>query len=455
MQDPETGKWTTGTLRTAAKRLPAIAAMGFDVVYLTPIHPIGTRPARARNNTLDAGPDDPGSPYAIGSPDGGHDAIHPDLGTFEDFDAFVARDRGARHGGRDGHRPPVLPRPPLRHRPTRSGSRRAPTAPSPTPRTRPRSTRTSTRSTSTTTPRVLRRDAPDDPGVDRPRGQIFRVDNPHTKPVEFWQWLIDDVARDHPEVIWLAEAFTKPAMMHTLGKVGFQQSYTYYAWRNQKWELDRVPRGAVRRRGGIHAPVVLAHDARHPHALHAVRRSGRVEAARGARGDARADLRHLRRLRAHRARRPAGCRGADRQREVPVQEPPLGGLRAGWRQGGAVAGRLPHEDQRDPARAPRAALAAQHHASTTSTTRTSWRSPSGACSPTAARTSSSSSPTSTRTARASRRCTSTCPPSASDYEDGIAAQDLLTGASWHWGEHIYVRLGPETEPVHIVAVRRF
>ena len=153
---------------------------------------------------------------------------------------------------------------------------------------------------------------------------LFRVDNPHTKPVEFWQWLIADVAKDHPEVIWLAEAFTQPAMMHTLGKVGFQQTYTYYTWRNSAAELQRVPHRAVRRRRGLHAAVVLADDARHPHAVHAVRRPGRVEAARGARGHPGADLRHLRRLRADGARRPPGRRGADRQREVRVQEPRTG-----------------------------------------------------------------------------------------------------------------------------------
>src|SRR5699024_1361023 len=91
--DEASGRWITGTLRTAAQRLPAIAAMGFDVVYLTPVHPIGTTARKGPNNTLDAGPQDPGSPYAIGSPDGGHDAIHPDLGTFADFDALVAEAR--------------------------------------------------------------------------------------------------------------------------------------------------------------------------------------------------------------------------------------------------------------------------------------------------------------------------------------------------------------------------
>ena len=145
---PTTRRSTAGPparSRTAAQRLPAIAAMGFDVVYLTPVHPIGQAAKKGPNNTLDARPEDPGSPYAIGSADGGHDAIHPDLGTFEDFDAFVAESRRLGHGGRHGPRAAVLPRPPVGDRPTPSGSPPAPTAPSPTPRTRRRSTRTSTR----------------------------------------------------------------------------------------------------------------------------------------------------------------------------------------------------------------------------------------------------------------------------------------------------------------------
>ena len=338
---------------------------------------------------------------------------------------------------------------------TPSGSPPAPTAPSPTPRTRRRSTRTSTRSTSTTTrPASTPRCARSCRCGSTTGSPLFRVDNPHTKPVEFWQWLIADVAKDHPEVIWLAEAFTKPAMMHTLGKVGFQQSYTYYTWRNSAVRPARVPHRAVRRGRGLHAPVVLAHHARHPHALHAVRRPGRLEAAGGARGHPRADLRHLRRLRADGARRPARRRGADRQREVRVQEPPLGGLRARRQQGRAVAGRLAHHDQRRPAGAPRAAPAARHPRSTTSTTRTSSPSPSAAGCPTAPTTSWWSSPTSTRTRPAPPRCGSTWPPSGLEPGDSFEAHDLVTDERWTWQRDNYVRLGPEVEPVHVVAVRR-
>ncbi|MBD3784196.1 MAG: alpha-1,4-glucan--maltose-1-phosphate maltosyltransferase, partial [Micrococcales bacterium] len=227
----------TGTLRTAAERLPAIADMGFDVVYLTPVHPIGQAAKKGPNNTLDARPEDPGSPYAIGSPDGGHDAIHPDLGDFDDFDAFVAR---AAELGLEVAMDLALQCSPdhpwVAEHPEWFTTRADGTiayAENP-----PKKYQDIYPLNFDNDPEGIYREVRRvvqvwiDHGV-----EIFRVDNPHTKPVEFWQWLIADVAEDHPDVIWLAEAFTKPAMMHTLAKVGFQQSYTYYAWRNTASEL--------------------------------------------------------------------------------------------------------------------------------------------------------------------------------------------------------------------------
>ncbi|WP_372493382.1 alpha-1,4-glucan--maltose-1-phosphate maltosyltransferase [Janibacter melonis] len=236
--DEETGRWVSGTLRTAAERLPAIAGMGFDVVYLTPIHPIGTTARKGPNNTLDAGPEDPGSPYAIGSPDGGHDAIHPDLGTFEDFDAFVAR---AREEGLEvaldialqcsPDHPWVIEHPEWFTTRADGTIAYAENPPKKYQDIYPVNFDNDPAGIYAEVRRVIQVWV--DHGV-----TLFRVDNPHTKAVEFWQWLIADVAQDHPEVIWLSEAFTKPAMMHTLAKVGFQQSYTYYAWRNSAYELD-------------------------------------------------------------------------------------------------------------------------------------------------------------------------------------------------------------------------
>ena len=236
--DEETGRWVSGTLRTAAERLPAVADMGFDVVYLTPIHPIGTTARKGPNNTLDAGPEDPGSPYAIGSPDGGHDAIHPDLGTFEDFDAFVAR---ARELGLEvaldialqcsPDHPWVTEHPEWFTTRADGTIAYAENPPKKYQDIYPLNFDNDPAGIYAEVRRIIQ--VWIDHGV-----TLFRVDNPHTKAVEFWQWLIADVAQDHPEIIWLSEAFTKPAMMHTLAKVGFQQSYTYYAWRNTPFELD-------------------------------------------------------------------------------------------------------------------------------------------------------------------------------------------------------------------------
>ncbi|MFZ1287952.1 MAG: maltotransferase domain-containing protein [Candidatus Phosphoribacter sp.] len=237
-RDLTTGKWTSGTFRTATKRLPAIAAMGFDVVYLTPIHPIGTTARKGRNNSLAALPGDPGSPYAIGSPDGGHDALHPELGTFEDFDAFVAE---AHRLGMEvaldialqcsPDHPYVASHPEWFTTRADGTIAYAENPPKKYQDIYPLNFDNDPAGAYAEVRRMIQ--VWIDHGV-----RAFRVDNPHTKPVEFWQWLIADVAREHPDVIWLSEAFTKPAMMHTLAKAGFQQSYTYYAWRNQKWELE-------------------------------------------------------------------------------------------------------------------------------------------------------------------------------------------------------------------------
>ncbi len=236
--DETTGEWRSGTLRTAAERLRGIAAMGYDVVYLTPVHPIGSTARKGKNNSLTAKPADPGSPYAIGSPAGGHDAIHPDLGTFDDFDLFV---RAARRNGLEVAIDIALQASPdhpyVQTHPEWFTTRADGTiayAENPPKKYQdifPLNFDNDPAGAYAEMRRVVQ--VWIDHGV-----TLFRVDNPHTKPVQFWQWLIADVAKDHPEIIWLAEAFTRPAMMHTLAKAGFQQSYTYYAWRNMRWELE-------------------------------------------------------------------------------------------------------------------------------------------------------------------------------------------------------------------------
>ena len=235
--DDRTQEWRSGTLRTAAEQIPRIAAMGFDVVYLTPIHPIGLTNRKGRNNSLGALPGDPGSPYAIGSKDGGHDAIEPTLGTFDDFDAFVARAR--EHGMEvaldialqcSPDHPWVAEHPEWFTTRADGSIAYAENPPKKYQDIYPLNFDNDPAGLYAEIRRVLQ--VWIDHGV-----TLFRVDNPHTKPLDFWQWLLADVAKDHPDVIFLSEAFTRPAMMLTLAKVGFHQSYTYFTWRNTKEEV--------------------------------------------------------------------------------------------------------------------------------------------------------------------------------------------------------------------------
>ena len=227
----------SGTLRTAAERLPAIAAAGFDVVYLPPVHPIGTAFRKGPGNTLSAGPFDVGSPWAIGSPDGGHDAIHPDLGTLDDFDHFVARARELRMEVAldfalqcSPDHPWVAQHPEWFHRRADGTIAYAENPPKKYQDIYPLAFDADLPGLVRETERLLRFWMSH--GV-----RIFRVDNPHTKPVVFWEKVIGDINRTDPDVLFLAEAFTRPAMMNTLGMIGFQQSYTYFTWRNGKQEL--------------------------------------------------------------------------------------------------------------------------------------------------------------------------------------------------------------------------
>ncbi|MEV4991927.1 alpha-1,4-glucan--maltose-1-phosphate maltosyltransferase [Streptomyces niveus] len=227
----------SGTFKTAAERLPAVAAMGFDVVYLPPIHPIGTAHRKGPNNTLTPGPDDVGVPWAIGSADGGHDAIHPDLGTIEDFDAFVAKAASLRMEIAldfalqcSPDHPWVKEHPEWFHHRADGTIAYAENPPKKYQDIYPIAFDRDMDGLVAETLRVLRYWM--DHGV-----RIFRVDNPHTKPVVFWERVIADINASDPDVIFLAEAFTRPAMMHTLGAIGFQQSYTYFTWRTTKQEL--------------------------------------------------------------------------------------------------------------------------------------------------------------------------------------------------------------------------
>jgi starch synthase (maltosyl-transferring) len=227
-----------GTFKDCLDRLPAIAAMGFDVLYLPPIHPIGTSFRKGRNNSEVAGPDDPGSPWAIGSAHGGHKAIEPALGTIEDFRAFV---QAAREAGMEialdyalqcsPDHPYVREHPEWFHRRPDGTIKYAENPPKKYQDIYPINFQCRDRE-------ALWEELKSivlfwmEQGV-----RIFRVDNPHTKPIPFWGWLIREVQAVAPDVIFLAEAFTRPKLMQALAKVGFTQSYTYFTWRTFKDEL--------------------------------------------------------------------------------------------------------------------------------------------------------------------------------------------------------------------------
>ncbi len=232
-----------GTFANAERRLPAVKAMGFDVVYLTPIHPIGITNRKGRNNTLVAEPGDPGSPWAIGNEDGGHDAVNPALGTIDDFDHFVNAARAVDLEIALDLAIQCSPdHPYVREHPEWF-------------RRRPDGTIKYAENPPKRYEDIVALDmwCEDYEALWNELKRvvlhwvhhgvyIFRVDNPHTKPIAFWEWLIEEVHREHPQVIFLSEAFTRPKRLQELAKIGFSQSYTYFTWRNTRPELEEFAR---------------------------------------------------------------------------------------------------------------------------------------------------------------------------------------------------------------------
>ena len=230
---------THGTFATAARRLRGVADMGFDILYLPPIHPIGRVNRKGRNNALVAAPGDVGSPWAIGAAEGGHDAIHPDLGTLADFRRFIDR---ARNVGLEVAMDLALqcaPDHPWVHEHPEWFT------------TKPDGTIAYAENPPKKYQDIYPLNFDNDPKGIREEVlrvvlhwvaqgvKVFRVDNPHTKPLNFWEWLIWKVKNVDPDVLFLAEAFTRPAMMSGLGRIGFTQSYTYFTWRTTAAELRR------------------------------------------------------------------------------------------------------------------------------------------------------------------------------------------------------------------------
>ncbi|MCO8270107.1 alpha-1,4-glucan--maltose-1-phosphate maltosyltransferase [Actinoplanes sp. TRM 88003] len=444
--DETTGRWTSGTFATAAERLPAIAAMGFDVVYLTPIHPIGRVNRKGRNNTLTAEEHDPGSPYGIGADEGGHDAVHPDLGTFDDFDAFVAR---AGELGLEVALDLAL--------------NCAPDHPWVAAHPEWFTTRADGSIAYSENPPKKYQDIyplnfDNDPEglyaelrrivqvwIDHGVG-IFRVDNPHTKPLEFWERLIADVATDHPEIIWLAEAFTRPPMMHNLAKAGFQQSYTYYAWRHTRAEIQEYcaelagPAAAYMRPNfwptthdiltpfmqqgnestwkmraalaatlspsyGIYAGYELMENVARPGAEEQIdNEKYEYKNRRWAEQEGRSLAPYLTKVNEIRRAHPALRRLRNLRFHHADDENVL------------VFSKARRLYDRDDVIIVVANLDPRH-------SRDTW-------------------------------IHLTMPELGLEWHDGFVAHDLITGAHWNWGQHNFVRVGPDTEPVHIVHVQR-
>ena len=227
------------TFSEALGRIPDIKAMGFDILYLCPIHPIGLTNRKGKNNTLTPGPDDVGSPWAIGNADGGHDAINPDLGTIDDFDVFVG---AAKQAGLEIALDIAIQcspdHPYVREHPEWF-------------RRRPDGTIKYAENPPKKYEDIVALDMWCDDYINLWQElrrvffhwlhhgvQIFRIDNPHTKPIAFWEWLIAEVKREYPSAIFLAEAFTRPKRVQELAKSGFTQSYHYFTWRNTRQELE-------------------------------------------------------------------------------------------------------------------------------------------------------------------------------------------------------------------------
>ncbi|HWK88825.1 MAG TPA: alpha-1,4-glucan--maltose-1-phosphate maltosyltransferase, partial [Longimicrobium sp.] len=227
-----------GTFDDVIAKLPYVQAMGFDVLYFPPIHPIGRTFRKGKNNTLNPGPDEPGVPYAIGGDEGGHRAVHPELGTLDDFHRLVEAARG--HGLEIALDFAIQVSPDHPYAKEHPGWFNL----------RPDGTIMYAENPPKKYQDIYPLNFYGDDWEAQWREwhdvilhwveqgvKIFRVDNPHTKPVQFWEWMIREVQRAHPEVIFLSEAFTRPKMMRALAKAGFTQSYTYFTWRNFKGEL--------------------------------------------------------------------------------------------------------------------------------------------------------------------------------------------------------------------------
>ncbi len=434
----------TGTFQTAAERLDAVAEMGFDVIYLPPIHPIGEVNRKGPNNTLTPGPDDPGSPWAIGSQHGGHDAVHPDLGTLEDFDAFVERARGL---GLEVALDLAL--------------QAAPDHPWVTSNPEFFTTRLDgTIAYAENPPKKYQDIYPvnfdNDPvGICREvlrivkhwmsHGvRIFRVDNPHTKPVAFWEWLLKEIRRTDPDVLFLAEAFTKPAMMQGLGAIGFHQSYTYFTWRNAKWELEEYLREVSHETDHLMRPNFFVNT---PDILHAYLQYGgppafKIRAVIAATGSPSWGVYAGYELYEHVAVRPGSEEYLDSEKyQVRVRD---------W-EGATAEGRTlaPYLTRLNQIRREHPALQLLRNTVVHSSDDENILCFSKSAGSDTVITVVNLDPHATRETTVHLDL----PAMGRSWGDTFAVHDEITGEEWSWGQHNFVRLDPGHEPAHVLTVR--
>jgi len=451
--DKATGKVVSGSFRTAAKRLDAVAAMGFDVIYLPPIHPIGKVNRKGPNNTLVTEEGDPGSPWAIGSDEGGHDAVHPDLGTLEDFDDFVARAKEldlevaldlALQAAPD--HPWVKSHPEWFTTRADGSIAYAENPPKKYQDIYPINFDNDPEGIYDEVLRVVRHWMSH--GV-----RIFRVDNPHTKPVEFWDWLLSEVQKTDPDVIFLSEAFTKPAMMRALATVGFHQSYTYFTWRNAKWELEDYLTELSHETSHVMRPNLFVNT---PDILHAYLQYGgpaafKIRATIAATASPTWGVYAGFELFEHVAVKPGSEEYLDSEKyQVRIRD---------W-EGAERSGRTlaPYITRLNEIRRQHRALQllrnlTVHHSDDESVLVFSKL----AKGPEDGRHEGdlmlvvvNVDPHATRETTVHLNM----PALGMDWTDRFTVHDELTGDSWTWGEHNYVRLDPHDQPAHIFTVRR-
>jgi starch synthase (maltosyl-transferring) len=448
--DDKTGKVVSGNFTTAAKRLDAVAAMGFDVLYLPPIHPIGEVNRKGRNNTLTPDPDDVGSPWAIGSKDGGHDAIHPDLGTFADFDAFVRR---ANDLGVEVALDLALQAAPDH----------------PWVKTNPQWFTTRADGTiayAENPPKKYQDIYPvnfdnDRDGIYREvlrvvkhwmaHGvRIFRVDNPHTKPVEFWGWLISEVRKTDPDVLFLSEAFTKPPMMRALATVGFHQSYTYFTWRTAKWEIEQYLTELAHQTSTVMRPNFFVNT---PDILHAFLQYGgpaafKIRAALAATGSPSWGVYAGYELFEHVAVKPGSEEYLDSEKyQIRIRD---------WDEADATGRTLApyitrlNEIRRESRPLQLLRNVTIHSSEDDSILVFSKSAPGPDGTDEHVIVVINLDPHGTRETMLHLNM----PALGLDWHDSFQAHDEITGETWTWWERSYVRLDPYHEPAHILTVRR-